>query len=171
MLESHEHKHPVHNFDGITENRVNSPPAYFNVLFYGLVIWGVAFMAYFLFSGWSSDAEFQEKMASHQEQAQQQAPPPAADKAPAAAASGEKHPADAAAGADLFAQSCAMCHGAEGKGGIGPDLTSANYIYGNSTAAVKESITNGRPKGMPAFGNQLSQEQIDNLVAHVLSLQ
>ena len=69
MLESHEHKHPVHNFDGIIENRENKPPVYFNILFYGLIIWGVIFIAYFLFSGWSSEAEFKQKMEAHQEQA------------------------------------------------------------------------------------------------------
>ena len=54
--------------DGIVENRETAPPVYFNILFYGLIIWGIIFMAYFLFSGWSSDAEFQEKMATHKEQ-------------------------------------------------------------------------------------------------------
>lgn len=55
-------------FDGIRENRDNKPPAYFNVLYYGLIIWGVIFMAYYLLSGWSSHREFQEKMTSHQSQ-------------------------------------------------------------------------------------------------------
>ncbi len=68
MLENHEHNEPTHDFDGITENRVNKPPVYFNILFYGLIIWGVIFMAYYLFSGWSSEAEFQAKMKAHQEQ-------------------------------------------------------------------------------------------------------
>ena len=61
----------IHNdehADGIVENREQSPPVYFNILFYGLIIWGVIFMAYYLFSGWSTDAEFQEKMATHKEQ-------------------------------------------------------------------------------------------------------
>lgn len=60
--------HNEEHADGIVENRENSPPVYFNILFYGLIIWGVIYMAYFLFSGWSSDAEFQEKMATHKEQ-------------------------------------------------------------------------------------------------------
>ena len=55
-------------FDGIKENRENKPPAYFNILFYGLIVWGVIFMGYYLFSGWSSHTEFQEKMSTHQEQ-------------------------------------------------------------------------------------------------------
>ena len=57
-------------FDGIKENRENKPPAYFNILFYGLILWGLIFMGYYLFSGWSSHGEFQEKMSAHQEQLQ-----------------------------------------------------------------------------------------------------
>lgn len=52
-------------FDGI-KDQGNPPPAYFNILYYGLIIWGVLFSAYFLFSGWSSHAEFQEKMQNYQ---------------------------------------------------------------------------------------------------------
>lgn len=58
-------------FDGIKENRENKPPAYFNILYYGLIIWGLLFMGYYLLSGWSSGNEFQEKMNAHQEQVSQ----------------------------------------------------------------------------------------------------
>lgn len=53
-------------FDGIKENRQTKPPAYFNILYYGLIIWGIIFMSYYLLSGWSSHGEFQEKMTAHQ---------------------------------------------------------------------------------------------------------
>jgi len=62
------HSDENESFDGIRENRGNKPPAYFNLLFYGLILWGVIFMSYYLLSGWSSDAEFQEKMSTHREQ-------------------------------------------------------------------------------------------------------
>jgi cytochrome c oxidase cbb3-type subunit III len=163
MLEEHKHKHATHDFDGITENRVNSPPAYFNVLFYGLILWGIAFMAYFLFSGWSSDAEFQAKMADHQQMAAKAAP------AATASETGSAGP-DLAAGQKTFATTCAMCHGADGKGSIGPDLTGANFRYGKTEAEIRQSITKGRPNGMPAFGTQLSSNELDNLIAFVLSL-
>ena len=60
--------HTEEHADGIVEDRQQAPPVYFNILFYGLIIWGVIFMAYYLLSGWSSDAEFQQKMNTHQEQ-------------------------------------------------------------------------------------------------------
>lgn len=56
------------SFDGIRENKGGKPPVYFNILFYGLITWGILFMGYYLFSGWSSHDEFQEKMSSYQEQ-------------------------------------------------------------------------------------------------------
>jgi len=62
------HGEPNEPFDGIKENRENKPPPYFNLLFYGLIIWGIIFMGYYLLSGWSSDSEFQEKMNAHQQQ-------------------------------------------------------------------------------------------------------
>ena len=55
-------------FDGIKENRENKPPGYFNLLYYGLIVWGIVFMGYFLCSGWSSHNEFQAKMQAHQSQ-------------------------------------------------------------------------------------------------------
>jgi len=58
-------------FDGIKERKGTPPPFYFNILFYGLIIWGVLFMAYYLLSGWSSQGEFQQKMAAHQARAAQ----------------------------------------------------------------------------------------------------
>ena len=59
-----------HSYDGTTEDRNAPPPFYFNLLFYGLIIWGVVFMAYFLFSGWSSQDEFQQKWTEHSQQYQ-----------------------------------------------------------------------------------------------------
>lgn len=161
------HQAPRHEVDGIVEDRATRPPVYFNLLYYGLILWGVAFSAYYLLSGWSSAAEYAEKKAAHQ--AQVAAAAPAAKAAPAAAVT---DPATlAAAGKELFASACASCHGAEGKGGIGPDLTAANYKFGNSHEAVLSSIRDGRPGGMPGYGNQLSSAQIEELTAFCLSLQ
>lgn len=56
----------LEGFDGIKENRTNPPPIYFTVLYYGLIIFGIIYAAYFLFSGWTSQGEFQEEMQEHQ---------------------------------------------------------------------------------------------------------
>lgn len=65
------HSNQNEPFDGIKENKAGKPPTYFNILFYGLIIWGVIFMGYYLFSGWSSHDEFQTKMDAHQQKTSQ----------------------------------------------------------------------------------------------------
>jgi cytochrome c oxidase cbb3-type subunit 3 len=159
--------HNEEHADGIVEDREKAPPVYFNVLFYGLIIWAVAFMSFYLLSGWSSNAELKEKMAIHkgeppvQQEAAAPTPAPAAVQAPAEVV--------AADGQTLFKKHCAGCHGANGKGAFGPDL-SGEYKYGKTTMAVQESIAFGRPKNMPGFEQKLSQEEIDALTEFILSL-
>ena len=160
--------HHEEHADGIVEDREKAPPVYFTILFYGLIIWGVAFMSFYLLSGWSSDAEFQEKMAAHKGEAptqQQAATTPGTTPAPPAA----EAPVAVAGGQELYAKHCAGCHGAEGKGAFGPDL-SGEYKYGKTDMAVEESISYGRPGNMPGFEKKLSSEQIKTLTDYILSL-
>ncbi len=149
---SSDNHHGEHT-DGILEAD-NRAPGYFYLLYFGLIIWGVIFMAYYLFSGWSSSQEFEEKMAVHTGAQAQTAAPDAAQPAAGGAS-------DASA---LFADHCAGCHGADGKGGFGSDLSRSSYDYGKDAAAVKASIANGRGGKMPAFGDKLSSDEVDALV-------
>ena len=161
--------HHEEHADGIVEDRKKAPPVYFTVLFYGLIIWGVAFMSFYLLSGWSSDSEFQEKMAAHKGEAPVQQQAAAAPETTPAAAPTTEEPTAVAGSQELYAKYCGSCHGAEGKGGFGPDL-SGEYKYGKSAMAVEESITYGRPGNMPAFEKKLSSEEIKTLTDFILSL-
>ena len=146
--------------DGIVEAGEKAP-IYFYLLFYGLIAWGVIFMAYYLFSGWSSDSELQEKLAAHQATYSQSGA--------ATTAAPTENPAAIDADA-LFAANCSGCHGADGKGGFGSDLSSPAYKYGRSTEAVYSSIADGRGGRMPAFGDQLSRAEIDALTDFSINL-
>jgi cytochrome c oxidase cbb3-type subunit 3 len=73
-------------------------------------------------------------------------------------------------GKELFAAHCAACHGAAGEGGIGPDLTASDYAYGSSPEAIRTSIAEGRPGGMPAFGTQLSGAEVEAITVFVQGL-
>jgi len=149
--------------DGIVEDRKQAPPPYFTILFFGLILWGVAFCAYYMLGGWSSQGEFADNMSRHQERYAEQA------SVTTTAEDGTAQTAASADGASLFAELCAVCHSADGSGGIGPDLT-GDYKYGKTSADISESIRNGRPGGMPAFGTQLSNAEVEALAAHLLSL-
>ena len=72
-------------------------------------------------------------------------------------------------GSALYAELCAVCHAADGTGGIGPDLT-GEYAYGRTPEAITASIADGRPGGMPGFASQLSAAEIGALVNHLTSL-
>ena len=73
-------------------------------------------------------------------------------------------------GQKLFEQyNCAGCH-FHGGGGIGPPLMDEEWIYGSSPARIYQSITEGRPNGMPSFGGRIPQDQVWQLVTYVRSV-
>lgn len=110
---------------------------------------------------------------SKQEQpAQPPAQGPAPGAPPAAMGGAMTDQQKFAMGGAIFKKQCASCHGEEGKGGgpqPGPSLQKAEYKYGRTPEAVKESIVKGRPGGMPPFPN-LQGIEVETLVAYVLSL-
>lgn len=79
-------------------------------------------------------------------------------------------PEDVAAGGRIYRSHCVECHGRDGTGGRGPDITRGDLRYGNSDAALADTISAGIPgTSMPLFffnGKQLWQ-----IVAFVQSLQ
>ena len=84
----------------------------------------------------------------------------------------EGNAAVAATGAKLYiAYNCIDCHGADGSGAMGPSLADGRWHFGGTNAEVYESIYQGRPDGMPAWGSLLSSDQIWTLVTYVRSLE
>ena len=76
-----------------------------------------------------------------------------------------------AEGARLFvAYNCLDCHGAEGSGAMGPSLQDGRWHFGGTDGELFQSIYEGRPDGMPAWGGRISDQQIWRLVAYVQTL-
>jgi mono/diheme cytochrome c family protein len=74
--------------------------------------------------------------------------------------------ADAAAGKEVFAEECSVCHGATGHGGNGgPDLRTMPLA--KTQAGAEKQVTNGGG-GMPPFKGVLSSEEISNVAAYVV---
>lgn len=65
---------------------------------------------------------------------------------------------------------CSGCHGPGGGGDWGPPLSDARWFYGSAPQDIYASIVQGRPNGMPAFGQRLPEDQVWQLVAYVRSL-
>jgi len=77
---------------------------------------------------------------------------------------------DVAQGKRLFQwMNCSGCH-AHGGGGIGPALSDRYWLYGGTLAQIHDSIRDGRPNGMPAWGTRLPDDQIWQISAYIRSL-
>jgi cytochrome c oxidase cbb3-type subunit III len=73
-------------------------------------------------------------------------------------------------GKTLYNQfNCSGCH-FQGGGGIGPPLMDAEWVYGSRPENIFETISEGRPNGMPAFGGKIAPDQIWQIVAYVRSM-
>ena len=74
----------------------------------------------------------------------------------------------------LYAENCAGCHGAEGRGGAAIALANPVYLAIADEAAIRNVIANGvRGTSMPAFaesaGGMLTDKQIDVITTQVRS--
>lgn len=83
----------------------------------------------------------------------------------------EGNAAALATGAKLFVTyNCVDCHGVDGSGAMAPAFSDGRWHFGGSAGAVFESIYEGRPDGMPAWGGRITNDQIWMLTAYVRSL-
>jgi mono/diheme cytochrome c family protein len=83
--------------------------------------------------------------------------------------------------AEIYAEACATCHGADGRGAAGtgvdvplPDFTECAFVTAESTANWMGLVRHGGrflglSSQMPAFGHALGEDEIRALIDHVRS--
>ena len=77
------------------------------------------------------------------------------------------------AGAEIFKQNCASCHGDSGKGGRefgAPNLADSIWLYGGDKASIMQQVSNPRHGVMPTWEARLPDETIKQLTIYVHSL-
>jgi cytochrome c oxidase cbb3-type subunit 3 len=160
-----------HTYDGIFEFDNDLPP-WWKYMFYATVVFGVAYLLhYHVFQ--SGDLQ----IAEYQAEVQQ-----ASLLNPAMGSEGNANevtdfkPLTEApkleAGKAAYLQNCAACHGAEGQGVVGPNLTDAFWLHGGDVNAVYKVIKYGvTSKGMVAWQKKLSDDQILEVSSYILSIQ
>jgi cytochrome c oxidase cbb3-type subunit 3 len=78
---------------------------------------------------------------------------------------------DLEAGKGIYNANCLACHGANGEGGVGPNLTDAYYIHGNKIEDYVKVITYGvAEKGMIPWEKSLSKKQIIQVSSYIQSM-
>jgi putative heme-binding domain-containing protein len=83
----------------------------------------------------------------------------------------EASPADVLAGKEIFDAQCALCHGAAGAGGTGPDLRRPRLLHATNDEELVAVIRNGIPgTTMPFTFLSLSDPTIWQTAAYVRSL-
>lgn len=74
-------------------------------------------------------------------------------------------------GQRLFLQNCAQCHGSDARGARGfPNLSDADWLYGGTPEQIKTTIMHGRQGAMPAWGDSLGEQGVQEVTSYVLSL-
>ncbi|QQV02893.1 MULTISPECIES: cytochrome c [Chryseobacterium] len=133
-----------HGFDGITELDNSLPKWWIGLFYFGIIFCGV-YMIAFAFTDYAHpDAEYDKEtkiqLASIEEY-EKNAPPINLETA--------KYSADyISEGEQLFKTNCVTCHGDNGKGGIGPNLTDNNWINIKEKSLFKNvfwMLENGSP--------------------------
>jgi cytochrome c oxidase cbb3-type subunit III len=172
MSEHDKEKLLDHNYDGIQEFD-NPLPGWWLATFYGTIIFAALYIGYYhLGSGRGPNEELAtelESVKAKQQTAQQGQPEgPNAEELQAVFADAARRDA----GKKIFAEKCATCHGPEGGGLIGPNLTDNYWIHGKGTlvdiaTVVSEGVLD---KGMPPWKTMLKKDEIYSVVAFVKSL-
>lgn len=161
-----------HDYDGIRELD-NSLPPWWLYGFYVSILVAIGYMYVYHYSdiGLSQDEEYQQAMQE-------------ADQEKLIYASKQVNnidennlialvdPQSLNVGLKAFVTNCAACHGQEGQGGVGPNLTDKYWIHGGSTPSIYKTIKNGVPeKGMIAWKSQMQPSTIHKLASYIQTLQ
>ena len=158
IFKEEEHLVLEEEHDGIRELDNRLPP-WWLWLFYITIIFSLIYIPGAVYFSWipHPEEEYRREVAYIQSLAQKATP---------------KEGDDLAAGKRIFLQNCAVCHGRQGEGKIGPNLTDEYWIKGNGTLEdIIRIVSKGVPPRMPAWEKVLGATKVKQVSQYVLSLQ
>lgn len=80
-------------------------------------------------------------------------------------------PAALSDGKQIFRTICSQCHGQQGEGGVGPNLTDDYWLHGATISDIVKSVKYGYPsKGMVPWLGTLKEDEIISAASYVLTL-
>ena len=181
IFEDEQDKLLDHDYDGIKE--LNNPmPTWWLYGFYFCIAFAFVYLTYYHVLGWGPNA--QEEYKAEMAYAKQHYPQEKAAGDDHEAAEKDEHKfedmkaltdkASLAAGKKIFDSVCFACHGQQGQGMVGPNLTDDYWIHGCKVGTIMKNITTGFPtRGMPPYGGgkTLDQKELHDVASYIISLQ
>ena len=70
----------------------------------------------------------------------------------------------------LYAQRCQSCHGnlaGNGNDGVAPLHNQLGHTFHHPDAQLVDVVLLGKPPGMPSFGDQLTEEEVEAILDYI----
>lgn len=160
-----------HDYDGIGELDNPTPP-WWQWGFIVSVIFSVIYLYTHLVSH-SAPNQFQELAFANQEAAEKQQLflETSAGKVDENTVVYLSDPTDLTEGKSIFTSVCAACHGVDGGGSVGPNLTDDYWLHGGSIKDIFKTIKYGVPeKGMKSWKDDYSPKKIAQIASYIHSI-
>jgi cytochrome c oxidase cbb3-type subunit 3 len=162
-----------HDYDGIEEYD-NPLPMWWVWMFILSIVFAVGYLVWYPGMGnfggasdWTSEGQWQEQVDRHDARFA----PIYAELAALDEASLHTNRDAQQVGRRLYLNHCSSCHGVAAQGAFGfPNLSDAEWIWGEGLEAVKTAIRNGRQAAMPPWAAALGDEGVTNVANYVLQL-
>lgn len=161
-----------HNYDGIRELDNKLPP-WWVYMFYATIVFGVVYMVRFhIMDDYDQDTEYLTEVAIAQAEIEEYKKT-AKDLVDVNTVELLADASDLSAGKAIYETNCVACHMPDGGGGIGPNLTDANWILGGGIKNVFNTISEGGRdgKGMVAWKQSLKPLEMAQVASYVLTFQ
>ncbi len=154
----------LHEYDGI-EEADNHLPLWWLFIFFGAVAFGVFYWSYY--QAWHLGPDTRELYAA--EMAERLTAGGEVTDEVLTSLAGES--SIVVAGRTTFEANCVVCHGDQGQGNIGPNLTDSSWIHGGTPTEIYATARDGvSARGMPQWGPVLGDRSLQGVIAYVLSI-
>lgn len=162
-----------HEWDGLTEYN-NPMPRWWLGLFYITIAFALGYLLLYPglgnfkgLLGWSQISAYEAEVHAVESDVAPLFAKYAATPIPDLA----RDPAAMATGRRLFVSNCAVCHGADGRGGRGfPNLADDSWQWGGTPQQIVQTITHGRMAAMIPWGASIGEDGVKATAAYVRSL-
>ena len=159
-----------HEYDGIREFD-NPCPGWWNLLYLGTAIFSFWYFIFFQFSpvSWTNDDLYRDSVAANARRQFAKIGDLAADEPTLLKCMQNKE--WLAVGEGVFKSQCAVCHGADASGQVGPNLPDSYYKNVRTLTDIVKVVSLGANNGaMPAWKTRLHPNEVVLVSAYVAAL-